>query len=73
MGAMIESTDRRIGELLRYFLRSATLRDAVEKAEKQAPGFRAVSVEPKSNANFLVAVVTLVKGAQFKSVTEPLE
>jgi hypothetical protein len=52
---------------------STTLKDAVEKAEKQTPGFRAVSVEPKSKANHPVAVVTLVKGAQFKSVSEPLE
>jgi len=50
-----------------------TLKDAVDKAEKRAPGFRAVSVEPKSKANHAVAVVTLVKGAQFKSVSEPLE
>jgi hypothetical protein len=50
-----------------------TLKDAVGKAEKQTPGFRAVSVEPKSKANHPVAVVTLVKGAQFKSVSEPLE
>jgi hypothetical protein len=50
-----------------------TLKGAVDKAEKQTPGFRAVSVEPKSKANHPVAVVTLVKGAQFKSVSEPLE
>jgi len=52
---------------------TTTLKDAVDKAEKQTPGFRAVSVEPKSKANHAVAVVTLVKGAQFKSVSEPLE
>jgi type II secretory pathway component PulF len=52
---------------------STTLKDAVDNAEKQTPGFRAVSVEPKSKANHAVAVVTLVKGAQFKSVSEPLE
>ena len=52
---------------------TTTLKDAVDKAEKQSPGFRAVSVEPKSKANHAVAVVTLVKGAQFKSVSEPLE
>ena len=50
-----------------------TLKDAVDKAEKQTPGFRAVSVEPKLKANHSVAVVTLVKGAQFKSVSESLE
>jgi hypothetical protein len=52
---------------------STTLKDAVDKAEKQTPGFRAVSVEPKSKANHPVALVTLVKGAQFKTVSEPLE
>jgi hypothetical protein len=52
---------------------STTLKDAVDKAEKQTPGFRAVSVEPKSKANHPVAMVTLVKGAEFKSVSEPLE
>ena len=52
---------------------SMTLKDAVDKAETQTPGFRAVSVEPKSKANHPVAMVTLVKGAQFKSVSEPLE
>jgi hypothetical protein len=52
---------------------TTTLKDAVDKAEKQTPGFRAVSVEPISNANHSVAVVTLVKGAQYKSVSEPLE
>jgi hypothetical protein len=52
---------------------TTTLKDAVDKAEKQSPGFRAVSVEPKSKANHSVAVVTLVKGAQFKSVSESLE
>jgi hypothetical protein len=52
---------------------STTLKDAVDKAEQQTPGFRAVSVEPKSKANHPVAVVTLVKGTQFKSVSEPLE
>jgi Peptidase propeptide and YPEB domain len=52
---------------------TTTLKDAVDKAEKQTPGFRAVGVEPKSKANHSVAVVTLVKGAEFKSVSEPLE
>jgi hypothetical protein len=52
---------------------STTLKDAVDKAEKQTPGFRAVSVEPKSKANHPIAMVTLVKGAQFKTVSEPLE
>jgi len=52
---------------------STTLKDAVDKAEKQTPGFRAVSVEPKSKTGHAVAVVSLVKGAQFKTVSEPLE
>jgi hypothetical protein len=52
---------------------TTTLKDAVDKAEKEAPGFRAVSVEPKSKADHPVAVVTLVKGARFKSVSESLK
>jgi hypothetical protein len=52
---------------------STTLKDAVDKAEKQTPGFRAMSVEPKSKANHPIAMVTLVKGAQFKTVSESLE
>ncbi|HTD75146.1 MAG TPA: hypothetical protein VK652_16585 [Steroidobacteraceae bacterium] len=52
---------------------TTTLKDAVDKAEKQTPGFRAVSVEPKSKVNHAVAVVTLVKGAEFKSVSKSLE
>jgi hypothetical protein len=52
---------------------STTLKDAVDTAEKQTPGFRAVSVEPKSKSNHPLAIVTLVKGAQFKTLSEPLE
>jgi hypothetical protein len=52
---------------------STTLKDAVDKAEKETPGFRAISVEPKSRANHPVAVITLVKKAQFRSVSESLE
>ena len=50
-----------------------TLQGAVDQAEHASPGFRAVSVEPKLKAGHTVAVVTLVKGTQFKSVSEPLE
>jgi uncharacterized membrane protein YkoI len=52
---------------------TTTLKDAADKAEKHTPGFRAVSVEPKLQADHPLAVVTLVKGSQFKSVSEPLE
>jgi hypothetical protein len=50
-----------------------TLQDAVDQAEKASPGFRAVSVEPRLKAGHPAAAVTLVKGNQFKSVSEPLE
>ena len=50
-----------------------TLRSAVDQAERAFPGFRAMSVEPKLKAGHTVAAVTLVKGGQFKSVSEPLE
>ncbi len=50
-----------------------TLQSAVDRAEHDSPGFRAMSVEPKIKAGHTVAAVTLVKGSQFKSVSEPLE
>jgi hypothetical protein len=61
-----------------YTAKGAALQEVIVdyttgKAEKQTPGFRAVSVEPKSKANHPVAMVTLVKGSQFKSVSELLE
>lgn len=50
-----------------------SLQAAVDQAEHASPGFRAVSVEPKLKAGHTVAAVTLVKGSQFKTVSEPLE
>lgn len=50
-----------------------SLQSAVDQAEHTSPGFRAVSVEPKLKTGHTVAAVTLVKGTQFKSVSEPLE
>ena len=50
-----------------------TLKTAVDQAEHASPGFRAVSVEPEMKAGRTVAAVTLVKGSQFTSVSEPLE
>jgi hypothetical protein len=50
-----------------------SLKAATDKAEQDNAGYRAVSVTPVLKANHAVAKVTLVKGAQFKSVSEPLE
>jgi uncharacterized membrane protein YkoI len=50
-----------------------TLKAAVDQAEHASPGFRAVSVEPETKGGHTVAEITLVKGSQFKSVSEPLE
>lgn len=50
-----------------------TLKAAVDQAEHASPGFRAVSVEPEMKSGHAVAEITLVKGSQFKSVSEPLE
>jgi hypothetical protein len=50
-----------------------TLKAATDKAQQENPGYRAVSVTPMLTANHAVAKVTLVKGAQFKSVSESLE
>ena len=50
-----------------------TLKAVVDRAEHEHPGFRAVSVAPKLTEGHPVAVVTLVKGDQFKSTSEPLE
>ena len=49
------------------------LKSAVDEAEKGVPGARAVSVTPKLSNGHTVAVVKLLKGTQFKSVSEPLE
>ena len=50
-----------------------SLKAAVDRAEQAATGYRAVSVTPKLSNGHAVAVVTLLKGASAKSVSEPLE
>jgi hypothetical protein len=50
-----------------------SLKSAVDHAEQASAGYRAVSVEPKLKGGHAVAVVTLLKGTQVKSVSEPLE
>jgi uncharacterized membrane protein YkoI len=56
-------------------MRSAkkSLKAAVDKAEKEVPGGRAVSVTPMLADGHAKAVVTVLKGGQYKSVTESLE
>jgi hypothetical protein len=50
-----------------------TLKAATDKAESDNAGYRAVSVTPTLKADHAVAKVTLLKGTQFKSVSESLE
>jgi hypothetical protein len=50
-----------------------SLQSAVDQAEQASAGYRAVSVTPKLSQGHAVAVVTLLKGTQLKSVSEPLE
>ena len=50
-----------------------SLGSAVDQAEQASAGYRAVSVTPKLSSGHAVAVVTLLKGTQVKSVSEPLE
>lgn len=50
-----------------------SLKAATDKAEQDNAGYRAVSVTPVLKANHAVAQVSLVKGTQFKLVSEPLE
>jgi len=50
-----------------------SLKAATDKAEQENAGYRAVSVTPMLKANHAVAKVTLVKGTQFKAVSESLE
>jgi hypothetical protein len=50
-----------------------TLKAATDKAEQESAGYRAVSVMPMLKQHHAVAMVTLVKGTQFKSVSESLE
>jgi hypothetical protein len=49
------------------------LKSAVDEAEKAAAGYRAVSVTPTLKNGHAVAVVTLLKGTQVRSVSETLE
>ena len=51
----------------------STLKAAVDKAEQETSGYRAVSVVPKTKDAHVIAVVTLMKGTQSKIVTESLE
>lgn len=49
------------------------LKAAVDQAERASSGYRAVSVTPKLSKGHVVAVVTLLKGTQVKTVSEPLD
>ena len=49
-----------------------SLREAVDKAEAQSPGFRAVSVTPSLKEKHAMATVKLLKGSQLKAVVVPL-
>jgi len=50
-----------------------SLKTAVDEAERQNAGYRAVSVEAELKNGHSVAVVTLLKGAQSKTASESLE
>lgn len=50
-----------------------SLKSAVDQAERVSAGYRAVGVTPKLSNGHAVAVVTLLKGTEVKSVSEPLE
>ena len=50
-----------------------SLKAAVDAAEHATAGYRAVSVTPELSKGHAVAVVTLLKGTEVKSVSEPLE
>jgi hypothetical protein len=52
---------------------TTTLKAAVDKAEQELAGYRALSVVAVFKQHHAVAMVTLVKGPQFKSVSESLE
>ncbi len=51
----------------------ASLKEAAEKALKGNPGYRAVSVFPVTRNGRAAADVTLLKGGDWKSVSEPLD
>ena len=50
-----------------------SLKSAVDQAEQASGGYRAVGVTPKLSNGHAVAIVTLVKGTQAKSLSESLE
>ncbi len=50
-----------------------SLKAAVDQAERQHAGYRAVSVEPELKKGHSVAVVTLLKGSESKTASEALE
>jgi hypothetical protein len=52
---------------------TTTLSAVADKAEQESAGYRALSVVPVLKQHHAVAMVTLVKGTQFKSVSESLE
>jgi hypothetical protein len=49
------------------------LRAAVDKTVKANPGFRAVSVYPTVKGGHPIAEITLLRGQEFKTVTETLD
>lgn len=51
----------------------ASLQAAVDKALKANSGYRAVSIIPETKGGHPVADVTLLRGEEFKTVTEPLD
>jgi len=51
----------------------SSLRAATEKAVKANKGFRAVSIMPSLKDGHPVAEITLVKGEEFKTVSEKLD
>ena len=50
-----------------------SLKAAVDQAEQASGGYRAISVTAKLSNGHAVAIVTLLKGTQAKSVSESLE
>lgn len=50
-----------------------SLKSAVDQAEQASGGYRAVGVTPELSNGHAVAIVTLVKGTQAKSLSESLE
>ena len=51
----------------------AALTEAVNKAEHDAAGFRAVSVAPETSGQGTIARVTLTKGGEVKTVSVPIK